>query len=212
MWPPRVQHKAPSTGIVKYWLARTWLQLLGWNVTGELPPDKKFVLIGAPHTSNWDFVIAIPALYVLRIKAYWMGKHSLFRWPLGYFMRRLGGIPIDRRSAHGVVAQTVQQFQQNERLVILIPAKGTRGKTRYWKSGFYHIARLAGVSVVCGYLDFDSKTAHIGYSFRPSGNIREDMDRVREFFAPARGRHVELEDSIRLKEEDDLMAADSERQ
>ena len=202
MWPSRIQHNAPSTGIIKYWLARLWLQLLGWKVTGELPPDSKFVLVGGPHTSNWDFVIGIPALYVFRIKAYWMGKDSLFKWPFGFFMRRLGGIPIDRSSAQGVVAQTASKLKHADRLVILIPAKGTRGKTRYWKSGFYHIARLADVTVVCGYLDFSTKTARIGYSFRPSGNIPEDMEKVRAFFAPARGKHPELEDNIRLKEED----------
>lgn len=202
MWPPRIQHNAPATGIVKYWLARLWLQLLGWKVTGELPPDSKFVITGGPHTSNWDFVIGIPALYVCRIKAYWMGKDSLFKWPWGWLMRRLGGIPINRSSAHGVVAQTARQFNQADRLVILIPAKGTRGRRPYWKSGFYHIARQAGVRVVCAYLDYADKTACIGYSFLPSGDIPADMDRVRAFFAPARGKHPELEDVIRLKEED----------
>lgn len=104
MLPPRIQHNGPSTGIVKYWLARLWLQLLGWNVVGEFPQSSKFILVGGPHTSNWDFVIGIPALYVLRLKAYWMGKDTLFKWPYGSIMRALGGISIDRRSAHGVVA------------------------------------------------------------------------------------------------------------
>ncbi len=201
MWPSGIQHNTARTGIIKYWLARCFLRLLGWKIEGQLPPHNKFVMIGAPHTSNWDFVIAIPALYVLRIKASWMGKDSLFRWPIGFFMRRLGGIPIDRSNAHGVVAQTVQRLKQADRLVILIPPKGTRGKTRFWKSGFYHIARLAKVPVVCASLDFASKTARIGYSFVPSGDVKRDMDKVREFYAPARGKHVEWEDSIRLKEE-----------
>ncbi len=203
MWPPRIQHNTASTGIIKYWLARLWLQLLGWKVTGELPPYSKFVLTGGPHTSNWDFVIGIPALYVLRVRARWMGKHSLFKWPWGIFMRKLGGIPIDRSNARGTVAQTVAQFRQQQKLVVLIPAKGTRGKTDYWKSGFYHIARLAEVPVVCAYLDFASKTARVGHCFFPTGEVKKDMDAVRAFFAPARGKHIELEDNIRLREEDD---------
>lgn len=202
MWSSRIQHKGPSTGIVKYWLARVWLQLLGWKVTGKLPDDKKFVLVGAPHTSNWDFVIGIPALYVYRLKTYWMGKDALFRWPYGFVMRALGGIAIDRSSAHGVVTQTANQLRNSESLVIMIPAKGTRKKTDYWKSGFYHIAQQAGVPVVCGYLDFATKTARIEYAFVPSGNVKQDMDAVRAFYASARGKYVQLEDRIRLKEEE----------
>lgn len=202
MLPPRIQHNGPSTGIVKYWLARLWLQLLGWNVVGEFPQSSKFILVGGPHTSNWDFVIGIPALYVLRLKAYWMGKDTLFKWPYGSIMRALGGISIDRRSAHGVVAQTAQQLNQHDRLVVLIPAKGTRTKTRYWKSGFYHIAREANVPVVCSYLDYASKTACVGYSFYPSGNVKQDMQAVRQFYTSVSGKHPHLEDIIRLKEED----------
>lgn len=202
MWPSRIQHRGPSTGIIKYWLARAWLQLLGWNVVGELPQDSKYVLIGGPHTSNWDFLIGLPALYVFRVKAYWMGKDALFRWPLRILMRRLGGIAIDRSSPHGVVEQTARQLRDAERLIILIPAKGTRSKTEYWKSGFYHIATQADVRVVCGYLDYSTRTACIRHVFTPTGNIGEDMETVREFFRPARGRFPELEDNIRLREED----------
>ena len=198
----RIQHNGPSTGIIKYWLARLWLQLLGWNVTGDLPQHSKFVLVGAPHTSNWDFVIGVPALYVYRLKGYWMGKDTLFKWPYGFIMRALGGISIDRSSAHGVVLQTANQLRQHDKLVIVIPAKGTRKKVKYWKSGFYHIAKEANVPVLCGYLDYETKTAHVGCCFDPSGDIKKDMDAVRAFYAPARGKYPELEDNIRLKEED----------
>ena len=195
-------HNGPTSGYIKYWLARLWLQLLGWNVTGELPQDSKFVLIGGLHTSNWDFIIDLPALYVFRLKTVWMGKDALFKWPLGFIMRSMGGLAIDRSSPHGVVEQTAKHLQQASSLVILISAKGTRGKTEYWKSGFYHIAIQANVRIVCGYLDYSTKTASIGYSFIPGDNVKRDMDAVREFFSSARGKNPELEDNIRLREED----------
>ena len=201
MWPPQIQHNADSTGLVAYWLSRLWLRLLGWEVKGTIPPYAKFVLVGAHHTSNWDFFIALPVLYVYRIKVYWMGKDSLFKWPVGGIMRALGGIAIDRSSPQGMVAQMAQRFREAESLVVAIPAKGTRSKRKYWKSGFYHIAREAGVPVVCGTLDYSTKTAYLGYSFEPTGDIKADMDKVREFFAPVHGKYPELEDNIILKEE-----------
>ena len=202
MWPPQIQHNTVTTGRIRYWLARLWLGLLGWDVVGELPAHRKFVLIGAPHTSNWDFFIGIPALYIFRIKAFWMGKHTLFWGPLGPLSRALGGIAIERSSAHGVVHQTAEQLKAADQLVIGIPPKGTRGRSDYWKSGFYHIAVEARVPIVCGYMDYSTKTARMGLCLEPTGDIAADMDKIREFFAPARGKYPELEDTVRLKEED----------
>jgi len=200
---PAIEHNAPASGLIKYYLGTLWMLLTGWEVTGNLPPDKKFVLIGAHHTSNWDFPFGMAATFVKRIKTSWMGKDVLFKGPLGIIMRALGGIPIDRASENGVVAQMVQEFNKTEKLVILMAADGTRKKTDHWRSGFYWIAHGARVPIVCGYLDYKHKSAHFGLSFIPTGNIKEDMDRVREFYKHAHGRYPELETMVRLEHEGD---------
>ena len=177
------------------------MALAGWKVIGEVPPGSKFVLVGAPHTSNWDFPFAIAAFFVYRIKIHWMGKDALFRWPYGWIFRLLGGIPIDRSSHQGVVSQIAQAFKERDELVVVIAAKGTRKKTEYWKSGFYWIAHTAQVPILCGYLDYKNKRACIGLSLMPSGDVTQDMDRIREYFGELHGRQPGLEDNIRLREE-----------
>jgi len=189
-------------GPVRYSMGRAWMALFGWKVIGEVPPGNKFVLVGAPHTSNWDFPFAIAACFVYRIKIHWMGKDSLFRWPYGWFMRLLGGIPIDRSKHHGSVRQIANAFTQRDELIVVIAAKGTRKKTEYWKSGFYWIAHTAQVPILCGYLDYKNKQARIGLSLMPSGNVKHDMARIREFFGELHGRQPALADNIRLREED----------
>jgi len=189
-------------GIIRYNLGRAWLALFGWKVTGEVPPGSKFVLVGAPHTSNWDFPFAIAACFVYRIKIHWMGKDSLFRWPYGWLMRLLGGIPIDRSHHRGVVNQIADAFKHRDELIIVIAAKGTRKKTEYWKSGFYWIAHSAQVPILCGYLDYKNKKTCIGLSFMPSGDVKQDMEKIRAFFGELHGKQAGLEDNIRLREED----------
>jgi len=198
---PGLTHNAPASGLIKYWLARCWFWLTGWEVIGEVPADKKFILLGAHHTSNWDFPFGLCAIFIFRLKASWMGKDTLFKWPLGFFMRSLGGIAIDRRSHHGVVEQTAEQFKNAEQLVIMLAADGTRKKMQCWKSGFYWIAHKAQVPVVCGYIDYANKRACIGLSFVPTGNVKQDMDRIREFFQNIEGRKPENQTPVRLSDE-----------
>lgn len=198
---PEISHKAPASGLIKYWLARFWYGITGWNVVGELPPDKKFVLVGAHHTSNWDFPFGLCAIFIFRLKASWMGKNALFIWPLGIVMRSLGGIAIDRSSQHGIVEQTAEQLKNTEKLVILLAADGTRKKMDHWKSGFYWIAYKAQVPIVCGYLDYARKQACIGLSFMPTGNVKQDMDRIREFYKDVRGRKPEKQTPVYLNDE-----------
>ena len=188
-------------GIIKYWIGRAWLGLFGWKTEGEVPAGAKFVLVGGPHTSNWDFPFGLAACYVYRIRVHWMGKASLFRWPWGWFMRRLGGIPVDRSHAHGAVRQIANEFNKHDSLIIIIAAKGTRKKTEYWKSGFYWIAHTAKVPVLCGYLDYKNRRTRIGLSFVPTGNVKQDMDKIRGFLGELHGKRPELADNVRLKEE-----------
>ena len=124
------------------WLARKaaglFLTLTGWQVTGELPAAKQAVIIAAPHTSNWDFVYLIAAAAHLGLKINWLGKASLFRQPLGYFMKRFGGIAVDRSKHNNLVQQLVLKYQEDSDVNLVIPPAGTRKHTDHWKSGFYH--------------------------------------------------------------------------
>ena len=183
------------------WLARKGLRLAGWRVEGPPPAAAKYVLVAAPHTSNWDFVVMMAAGLVLGVWPHWVGKHTLFVPPLGWFARRLRGIPVDRRVAGNMVDQLSAQFANRNRLVLAMPPEGTRGRADCWKSGFYHVALAAGVPVALGYVDFGRKAAGIGPLLLPSGDLRADMDKLRAFYAGKLGRHPERQGPIRLKGE-----------
>ena len=202
MQSSKIKHDGPTTGLIPYWIGRWWMRFSGWDVVGQIPAGGKFVLIGAPHTSSWDLPFGLSAVYIFRLKVSWMGKHSLFRKPFGGVMRWLGGFAINRDSPHGVVDQVAKQLRDSRKLVVLIAPSGTRQKRDYWKSGFYWIAHDAQIPILCGYLDYSRKEACMGLSFVPTGEIKNDMERIREFYAGRRGKHPELAASIRLKEED----------
>jgi len=167
------------------------LKLIGWHARGEELPQQRFVLIGAPHTSNWDFPLMLMVVLKLRLRVYWMGKHTLFPRGLGWFMRWLGGIPIDRSASHNVVEQTVRQYQEHDELVVLIPPEGTRKKVERWKTGFYHIAHLAKVPILLGYVDAGKKEAGFADFYTPSGNLELDMAEIRAFYAGKTGINPE---------------------
>jgi 1-acyl-sn-glycerol-3-phosphate acyltransferase len=170
------------------WLGLMFLKILGWRVEGEIPSIKKFVIIAAPHTSNWDFPITLAVAFALKIKIYWMGKTAMFRWPFGGLLRWLGGIPIDRSRSHNVVDQSIQAFQERDQLIMVVPPEGTRKKVSYWKTGFYHIARGAAVPIVLGFLDYRQKAGGIGPTFFPTGRIEEDMRQIRAYYATITGK------------------------
>lgn len=188
--------------MIKRLIGKAFLRVAGWKVEGERPPVDRYVIIAAPHTSNWDmpFMLAFAFIYDIPVK--WMGKHTLFEGPKGAFFRRLGGMPIIRHRPGGVVGQMVEAFQENEELVLMVPAEGTRSHVDYWKSGFYHIARGAGVPVVLSYLDFGKKVGGIGPALEMTGDIAADMDKIRAFYAGKQGLKPENVGVIRLREED----------
>lgn len=196
-----VSHNAPACGIIRCCISRIIMWLVGWKVTGKLPKDKKFVLIGEPHTSNWDFLLMFGAAYSLRLNVSWLGKHTIFKKPFGTIMRWFGGIPINRNASHDLVNRTAKLFNEKESLVLVIGPSGTRSKREYWKSGFYWIAHNARVPVLCGYLDFVNKVVHVGLVVTPTGDVKKDMDKIREFYKGIRGKRPELETVIRLKDE-----------
>ncbi len=187
---------------MKHFIGNAWLQLFGWRLEAETPVPDKFVLIAAPHTSGWDLPFMLATSYAMRVPISWMGKQELFRPPFSWFMRALGGIPIDRSARTDRVGWAIEQFNRAERLVLAIPAEGTRGNVSYWKSGFYHIARGASVPIGLGYLDFERKICGVGGFVMPTGDIRADMDRIRAFYKDIRGKYPAKESVPRLREED----------
>lgn len=139
--------------------------------------------------------------YAMRVRISWLGKHTLFTPPWGWVMRKLGGIPIDRRAPQSLVKQIAERFESCDDLVLAVPPEGTRGKVDSWKSGFYHIASRSGVPIGLGYLDYARKLCGLGMFVIPSGNIKEDMNRIREFYRSIRGKYPHLESEPRLREE-----------
>jgi 1-acyl-sn-glycerol-3-phosphate acyltransferase len=181
--------------------ANMLLRLFGWHAIGALPDIPKGVLVVAPHTSNWDFVVMLLLAMALGIKTTWMGKHTLFRPPLGWLMRRLGGLPINRSARHNVVEQAIQSFRDRDRLILAVLPEGTRKRTTHWKSGFYHIANGARVPLILGFADYKRKVGGIGPVFMPSGDIEADMAVIRDFYSGMVGKRPEQFGEIRLKDE-----------
>lgn len=181
-------------------LARAFLRLSGWTLEGELPSTRAYVLIAAPHTTNWDLLYFLACAWAFGISPSWMGKHTLFRGPLGPVMRGLGGIPVERARTGGLVGQMTLAFEQRPDLVLTVPPEGTRSRARFWKSGFYQIALAAKVPIALGYLDYPRRCGGVGPAFVPR-ELRADMDAIRAFYADKRGKHPERFGDVRLQEE-----------
>lgn len=180
-------------------LARLTFRLLGWEIASRPPALDRYVLIGAPHTSNWDFLYMLGTACNSGMQPRWMAKDSLFRWPIGRLHRWMGGIEVDRSRPGGLVAQAVEAFAAEQPLVLLIPPEGTRGRGEHWRSGFYHIAHGAGVPVVPAYMDYPSKVVGFGPPLMPTGSIERDMAVLREFYRGKRGKYPENASEVRLR-------------
>ena len=164
------------------------LRLMGWRVEGVVPNLPKFVIAVAPHTSNWDFVVGVAAMFALDLRLAFIGKHTLFRGPLAPLLRWMGGIPIDRASAQGVVDDSVEAFKRMERRILVIAPEGTRSRVAHFKSGFLRIARGAGVPVLLASLDYEARCVRLGPAFEPGEDIEEERRKTEAFFAPIRGK------------------------
>jgi 1-acyl-sn-glycerol-3-phosphate acyltransferase len=165
-----------------HYLAKVVMRLLGWRVEGSLPDLAKFVLIGAPHTSNWDFVLFLGVIFTLRANVRFMGKMELFRWPIGAFFRYCGGVPVERSKSTGLVDQMVEACNTSDNFILTIAPEGTRHHVQEWKRGFYHIAKGAGIPIVMAIVDGKHKTVHIGQVFHPTENMEADMTAIKGFF------------------------------
>ncbi len=178
------------------WLSRLFRKTLvgiyrhnGWRAHGVVPEPRKFVLIAAPHTSNWDFVYFLGLTDELGIKPHFMAKTSLFRWPFTNFMLDMGGVPVDRTSNKNYVQQMIDEFKLRKEFMLTIAPEGTRGTVKAWKTGFYHIAMGAGVPLVVGMMDYPSKSGGLGPAIWPTGDYVADMKKVAEIYAQVTPKH-----------------------
>lgn len=172
-----------------HYLAKIMLRLAGWRVEGILPDLPKFVLIGAPHTSNWDFVLFLGVIFSLRANVRFMGKAELFRFPIGWFFRYCGGVPVDRKKSTGLVEQMVKASNESEKFILTIAPEGTRHHVQEWKRGFYHIAKSAGIPIVMAVVDGRHKIVRIGQVFHPTDDIEADIKSIQEVFTGVAGIH-----------------------
>lgn len=174
------------------WVGRVGMRLLGgWRIEGELPNIRKAIVPVAPHTSNWDFFVGVFAMLALGLNLNYLGKHTIFRFPVNGILRWLGGIPVDRRAASGVVEQMVVQFNQREHLVLALSPEGTRTKVVEWKKGFLHMAKAAQVPVVPIAFDFSRKIIDITPAMMVTGDIDAELQRVKQAVAHAVGKYPE---------------------
>jgi 1-acyl-sn-glycerol-3-phosphate acyltransferase len=181
-------------------LAALVLRVVRWRAVGEVP--RVGVLVGAPHTSYWDWVVMLVIMWNGGVSPRVLIKKELFSGPLGPLLRATGGIPVDREHPSALIRMLMTQARSDEPFLLVIAAEGTRKKGEYWKSGFYRIARAARVPVALGFVDRPTRTMGFGPSFVPTGDVRADMDLVRAFYADKHGIHPELRTEPRLREED----------
>ena len=193
--------------IIRPLIGRLATTLFRWKPEGSLPSDPRFVLIAAPHTSNWDFFFFLAISWGhYKVQPNWMGKAELFKGWRGPIMRALGGVSVKRDRRNNLVQQLAEKFATAQKLILTVPAEGTRGKRDYWKSGFYRIAEGAKVPIVPGFLDYARRRGGFGPSFVPTGDMKADMDRLRAFYKDIQGKFPEKFTLPRLPEEDGLPA------
>ena len=162
---------------------------MGWRIVGAIPDQPKLVAIVAPHSSNWDFVVGLLARYALRLDASWLGKHTLFHPPFGWIMRRWGGIAVDRTASHDVVSSTVAAFSSRPRVFLVIAPEGTRKQVSRWKTGFWHIARGAGVPILPIVFDWRDRAIRLLPPYITGPDLERDLAELRALFPTAAGKN-----------------------
>ena len=180
-------------------LATLVLRAAGWTPVGTVP--RTGVLVGAPHTSTWDFVLMLLIMWRGGVTPRVLVKHELFRGPLGWLLHRLGGLPLDRDNPGAVVRELVREARRGEPFLLVLAAEGTREKGEYWKSGFWRIARAASLPIALAFVDGPTRTAGFGPTITATADVVADMDTVREFYRDKRGIHPERRTEPRLREE-----------
>ncbi len=167
------------------------LKILGWKTSGGLPRKAKYVIVVAPHTSNWDLFYGSILAFALKLDARYIVKKELFRGPFSPLMTWLGAIPIDRSLSHNIVEQMTSKFKESEKFVLALAPEGTRHRKDCWKSGFYHIALNANVPILLAFIDYASKTGGAGPLIYPTGDLEKDMSIIRDFYLTVKGKYPE---------------------
>jgi 1-acyl-sn-glycerol-3-phosphate acyltransferase len=186
---PRLLPQVPKRGgPFSRGLGRLLSSLAGWRIEGNFPDLRQFVVVVAPHTSNWDFLVGMRAVFALGLRVSFLGKHTLFWWPLSAWLRYMGGIAVDRSAAHGVVEQVVEQFRARPDFLLAVTPTGTRRLGTTWRMGFYHVALGAGVPVVPVAFDYRTREVRIGPALPVTGDLQSDLEPLRRFFTGVQGR------------------------
>jgi 1-acyl-sn-glycerol-3-phosphate acyltransferase len=177
----------------------TLLGLFGWKAVLELPPGKKFVAIGYPHTSNWDFIPLIGWAWATGMKASFVGKQSLFKGLMGPIMRRLGGIPLDRDKSKNFVQKVAEIITDRDEIFLVVAPEGTRSRADHWKSGFYYMALEAKVPIALGLIDWKRKLIGMGAYVMPTGDLDKDFEAIKAFYKDVVGRDLSKQGPVALK-------------
>lgn len=171
--------------------ARFVLLLTGWRLEGDIPDLRKCVIIGAPHTSNWDFFFGLLYKMYYGLNIHFLMKQELFRFPLKFIFSAIGGIPVNRGQKNNLVDTLYKKFSQQENFFLAIAPEGTRNRVKQWKRGFYHIAKQANVPIVLAYMDYGRKVVGVGPVFYPGTDIEEDMSEIKSFYASVQAKFPE---------------------
>lgn len=163
-------------------------KILKWKISGVVPDLKKYIIVVAPHTSNYDFLIGLAVRSILGFEASYLGKKELFRFPFGWLFRKLGGYPVDRSKHTNLVDAVVAIFDEHEKFAIAIAPEGTRKYVKEWKTGFYYMSMKAKVPMVLASFDYKLRTVFISEPYTPTGNKEEDSKKILSFFAGHEGR------------------------
>jgi len=178
---------------------RLILRIFGWKIENILPQESRYVVIAAPHTSNWDFPLGICYILSAGVPFRFMGKDALFKWPQKYLFRALGGIGVDRNNKSKLTTRMAEFINSQDKIALALAPEGTRSKLTYWRTGFYYIALEAKIPIALAYFDYENRVIGIGKYFMPCGDIDADMDIIREFYKNIKGKHPDLQGPIQIK-------------
>ena len=168
-------------------IARFGINISGWTIKGRVPDEERIVIIAAPHTSNWDFILAMLAIFGLNIKVRWLGKNSIFKPGFKLFFEWLGGIPVYRDNPSTLIEKVVNIVKKEKSIVIAMTPEGTRKKVKRWKTGFLRIAKQTQSKILLISIDAPTKSIEIGKIFNPSGNSEEDLTYIQNYYSAFRG-------------------------
>lgn len=182
-------HLRGNRGLFSRWLGRTVLNIFGWRVDGVIPDVKRVLIIAAPHTSNWDFVFAMAAVLGLNLRIRWLGKHTIFKPGVTWFMRWLGGIPINRADPKGIVESVVELSRIEGGVALGLAPEGTRKKVVKWKTGFLRLANDLDCEILLFGFDFPGKRLVLGHLFQPTGDNEADLVFIRAYYKQYIGKH-----------------------